>query len=71
MVERKDEIHLKLNKEMKQEGIKGVFESSTERENKMNLQTKMSVNSFEQRTFYLFIYLFAPKITNSLEAMLK
>lgn len=70
VVERKDEIHLKLNKEMEQEGIKGVFESGTERENKMNLQTELSANSFEQRICYLFIY-FAAKITYSLEATMK
>ena len=40
VVERKDEIHLKLNKKIEQEGIKGGFEDSTERENKLNLQTK-------------------------------
>lgn len=40
VVERKDEIHLKLTEKIEQEGIKGGFEDNSERENKMNLQTK-------------------------------
>ncbi len=46
VVWRKDEIHLKLNEKIEQEGIKGSFKDSIERENKVTVD-KMSENIFK------------------------
>lgn len=51
VVERKDEIHLKLNKKIEQEGIKGGFGRQHRKGKQNESADKMSRNSFKQRTF--------------------
>lgn len=51
VVERKDEIHLKLNKKIEQDGIKGGFGRQHRKGKQNESADKMSRNSFKQRTF--------------------